>query len=395
MALPPLGSVMTHDAIIIGGGPGGASTAIGLARAGLRVALVERSEFPRRKVCGEFMSAASRPVLEALGVVEEWDAAAGPEIGRLALFTGERVVTAPMPVSAGRGRGLGRDVLDDLLVAQARRCGVEIMQPCRATGFERDAGGHHVTLATSQGTAALAAPILVAAHGSWERGPLFTQAPKMHAPSDLLGFKAHFHGGTLAADLMPLLSFPGGYGGMVRVDGGRLSLSCCIRRDTLEALRRPGDTAGAALQAHLVRSCRGIREALGGAVLDGPWLAAGPIRPALRPCYAEGIYRVGNLAGEAHPVIAEGISMAIQSGWLLSRVLSEIDVHDARARDAAGARYQAAWRRQFSTRIRAANAFANLAMRPDRFAALGRVIAAMPATLTLGARLSGKVKPLG
>jgi len=70
-------------------------------------------------------------------------------------------------------------------------------------------------------------------------------------------------------------------------------------------------------------------------------------------------------------------------------------VHDAQARDAAGARYQAAWRRQFSTRIRAANAFANLAMRPDRFAALGRVIAAMPATLTLGARLSGKVKPLG
>ncbi len=385
---------MTHDAIVIGAGPGGTSAAIGLARAGLRVALVERSEFPRRKVCGEFMSAASRPVLDALGVAAEWDAAAGPEIKRVALFMGERVVTAPMPVSGGHGRGLGRDVLDGLLVTQARRCGVEILQPSRATGMVREASGHRVTLVTPQGTVTLAAPVLVVAHGSWERGPLPTQAPKLQGPGDLLGFKAHFHDGALDADLMPLLSFPGGYGGMVQVDGGRLSLSCCVRRDVLMRLRQPGDTAGEALQAHLMRSCRGVREALGPATRDGPWLAAGPIRPALRPCYADGIYRVGNLAGEAHPVIAEGISMAIQSGWLLSRALTGLDPTDARARDAAGASYHAAWRRQFSTRIRAANAFANLAMRPDRFAGLGRVIAAVPATLTLGARLSGKVKPV-
>ena len=385
---------MTHDAIIIGGGPAGASTAIGLARAGRRVALIERAAFPRRKVCGEFISSASRPVLDALGVGESWDAAAGPEIRRLALFMGARVVTAPMPTSGGAGRGLGRDVLDGLLLDQARRCGVEVLQPCRATGFERHAAGHEVTIETSQGSTTLAAPILVAAHGSWDRGPLPTQAPKSHAPHDLLGFKAHFLESGLDPELMPLLSFPGGYGGMVRVDGGRVSISCCIRRDVLKGLRQRGETAGDALEAHLARSCRGVREALEGARREGPWLAAGPIRPALRPCYADGVFRVGNLAGEAHPVIAEGISMAIQSGWLLSRALDGCDPAMAEARDRAGARYQAAWRRQFSTRIRAANAFAHLAMRPARFAGLGGLIAAMPGTLTLGARLSGKVKPV-
>ena len=44
-----------YDAIIVGGGPSGATSAILLAKAGWRVAVVERAQFPRRKVCGEFI----------------------------------------------------------------------------------------------------------------------------------------------------------------------------------------------------------------------------------------------------------------------------------------------------------------------------------------------------
>ena len=80
---------------------------------------------------------------------------------------------------------------------------------------------------------------IVAAHGSWESGPMPTQdLRRPPRPSDLFGFKASFIGGALPPDLMPLLAFPGGYGGMVHTDGGRVSLSCCIRRDQLERCRR-------------------------------------------------------------------------------------------------------------------------------------------------------------
>ena len=384
----------THDAIVVGAGPAGCAAAIELARAGRSVALVEKAVFPRRKVCGEFLSATSIPVLERLGIAAAWRDLAGPEVRRVALFAGERVIEAPMPGEAGYGRALGRDVLDALMRDAAARLGVDVMQPGRAEAHGIVDGLHRLDVAMPDGPVSLAAPAMVAAHGSWERAAIPCPPPRSREPGDMLGFKAHFHGGTMGADLMPLLSFPGGYGGMVWADGGRLSLSCCVRRDRLEALRRSGEPAAAAVHRHLLASCRGIREAIGEAALDGPWLSAGPLRPGIRPRHAADVFRVGNVAGEAHPVIAEGISMAVQSGWLLGRELAGIDLADPTARAAAGARYARAWRRQFAGRIRAAGLFARLAMRPEAFESLGGVLAAAPALLTLGARLSGKAKPL-
>ena len=382
---------MTHDAIVIGAGPAGVTAALALARQGRSVALVEKTAFPRRKVCGEFISATSIPVLRASGVEEAFRDLAGPEVRRVALFAGERVAEAAMPARHGYGRALGRDVLDTLLVERAAAQGIECHQPARAVGVESHAEGHAVTVERTDGQAAhLRAPILVAAHGSWERGSLPTDLGKVNAPSDMLGFKAHFRSATLAPGTMPLLAFPGGYGGIVWTDDSRLSISCCIRRSVLAELRaRHGGSASEALEAHLRASCRGVRETLRNAVLQGPWLATGPIRPGIRPRFAADVFRAGNLAGEAHPVIAEGISMAMQSGALLAQALDGIDLRSAPGRADAGARYARAWHRTFASRIHAARAFAWLAMRP---ATLEMAVGAVPSLLTLGAQLSGKTR---
>ena len=70
--------------------------------------------------------------------------------------------------------------------------------------------------------------------------------------------------GALPPGLMPLLAFPGGYGGLVESDNGRTSLSCCIRRDALASVRtRHGGKAGEAVLAHILGPPRGVREALG------------------------------------------------------------------------------------------------------------------------------------
>jgi flavin-dependent dehydrogenase len=396
---------MTYDALVVGAGPAGSTAAQLLARAGWSVAVVEKSRFPRRKVCGEFISAASIALLNELGVDSEFLASAGPDVRRVGLFAGDAAPTAAMPPLSGAparwGRALGREHNDVLLRDAAVRAGATLWQPWKVVGLQRRVSGFVCTIAARNSTQELAARVVIAANGSWEHDPFPGNRITPHDASDLLAFKAHFTGSDLPRDLMPLLAFPGGYGGMVHSDQGRVSLSCCIRRDVLELCRKryARQHAGEAVVQHICEACLGVRDALWRARLDGVWLAAGPIRPGIGRRFADGVFFVGNRAGEAHPIVAEGISMAAQSAWLLARrLVARAD--DALSSDAPAshalaeiaAAYAADWRAQFAARIRAAALFAALAARPSAVALLAPVLTHFPGILSFGAQLSGKTR---
>jgi len=154
----------------------------------------------------------------------------------------------------------------------------------------------------------------------------------------------------------------------------------------------PGLSAAETVLAHVRKSCRGVREALATARLEGPWLSAGPIRPGIRPRFSGGIFCIGNAAGEAHPIIAEGISMAIQSAWLLCERLTarRSQALTRAALEEVGRDYAVAWHNCFAPRVRAAALFARLAMRPAAVTLLLPLLRLFPAMLTLGASWSGK-----
>jgi flavin-dependent dehydrogenase len=389
------------DAIVIGGGPGGSTAALLLAHAGWSIALIEKAQFPRRKVCGEYISATNVPLFRQLGIAGELLKMSGPAIRQIGLFAGERILTADMPrlrdSTEDWGRALGREHLDTLLLSRAADAGVSILQRSCATQLDRrpDCLVCKIVNKESGETKALSARVVIAAHGSWEPGRLPTQPVRVPAlPYDLLGFKAHFRSCSLPAGLLPLMVFPGGYAGMVHTDAGRVSFACCIRRDELDQCRRTAVAASAAdaVLAHIQRSCRGVRETLQSARLESTWLSAGPIRPGIRRPFADGVFSVGNAAGEAHPIIGEGISMAMQASWLLCERLIALRARNLseESLERIGRDYAVAWRRSFGPRIRAAALFANLAMRPAAVNTVLPVVAVFPAILTLAARFSGK-----
>ena len=384
------------DALIVGGGPAGSTTALLLARAGFSVALVEKKNFPRGKVCGEYISATSLPLMKELGIADFYLNQGGPEVKRVGLYAADTMLTSRMPPvenTFGKwGRALKRDQLDNLLLNEARNAGTKIWQPWCATKLKNH-GTHFTCSVTSTNVSEeISARIVIIAQGSWENGLIKNQSAA-HKNTDFLAFKAHFTHGEMDQDLMPLIAFPGGYGGLVHSDSECITLSCSIRRDALQYARAQNRrlSAGDAVLQHIISTCKGAHTVLGQAERVDPWFSAGPLRPGIRTGYQDGLFFVGNIAGEAHPIVAEGISMAMQSGWLLASTLTGMNDNNLAN---AGRHYCHQWRTHFANRIRAAALFTQCAIRPRAIAFLLPIFKRYPGLLTYGAKVSGKVRQI-
>jgi flavin-dependent dehydrogenase len=386
------------DALIIGAGPAGATTALLLAKAGWSVIIIEKKSFPRRKVCGEFISATSLPLLKLLGISDFYLSNSGPEVRRIGIYAGSYMLTSTMPTATNAkaqwGRALGREHLDLVLLKQAAALGAVVWQPASVERVTRCDDGFVSMVKKNHQVYTLKAKLVIMATGSWERG-LEPVTSRLHKGCDLLAFKAHFKQAALAIDLMPLLAFPGGYGGIVNTDHQRVTLSCCIQRNVLQKarLQQPGKAAGDVVLQHIMSHCLGVRKTLQSAVRDGAWLAAGPIQPGIRRHYDNGLFFVGNIAGEAHPIIAEGISMAMQSAWLLTNTLIKQQGNMANSNQLVqlGQVYSRAWHDCFAKRLHVAKLLSQLAMRPKVITLVLPLCARFPTIITYMAALSGKV----
>ncbi|HET9923163.1 MAG TPA: NAD(P)/FAD-dependent oxidoreductase [Methylomirabilota bacterium] len=134
------------DVAVIGGGPGGSSTATALARSGRRVLLLERDRFPRFHI-GESQLPWINGVLAVLGAhdavakagfVEKWGASFWEIDGRPAAyvdFTAAVETPAPQTFQVPRAR------FDELLLRHAERSGVVVREGHRAVDAAFDGGG--------------------------------------------------------------------------------------------------------------------------------------------------------------------------------------------------------------------------------------------------------------
>jgi 2-polyprenyl-6-methoxyphenol hydroxylase-like FAD-dependent oxidoreductase len=182
---------------------------------------------------------------------------------------------------------------------------------------------------------------------------------------------------------------------MVEADGGRVTLACCVRRDVLRQRRRtaPGAAVGVIIEQYLRDSCQAVRAALRHAQRESPWQSAGPLRPGFHEAPSSDLVRIGNAAVEAHPLIGEGICMALQSAAHLAHLLGA----PPRALDRGYIRevqraHVKICRADFSARVRVARIYAAIAMRPSLSAQAGLLLHSWPGLLTLAAQLAGKAR---
>ncbi|GIF02170.1 geranylgeranyl reductase family protein [Paractinoplanes rishiriensis] len=124
------------DVAVVGAGPAGSAAAIAACRAGARVLLLDRADFPRDKPCGDGIAAEAIGVLESLGVTGVTDGY--PPVGRLRLVgPGGSVVARPLPRPAYT---VPRRIFDERLVRAAVAAGADLRRHTVRTVHDDGAG---------------------------------------------------------------------------------------------------------------------------------------------------------------------------------------------------------------------------------------------------------------
>ena len=350
--------MVRFDVAVIGAGPAGSSAAGMLASRGLGVVVLEKEHFPRRKVCGEFLSAAALGELGRLdsGLREDLEARGEPvERGAVHASSG-REVDFRLPE---RGLGLSRETLDARLARWARERGANICFGARVRGLRRAGDGFRVRYSEGTDQREIAARAVVGAWGRWdaldrvwdrnvETGRRFLAWSRLYEPCEAL------------AGTVDLYLFPGGYCGLCRIESGAVQLAGILDESSRTRLRGPGWAEALAFARRSNAALDGVLENL---TPESDFRGAGPVYLAAKPPVKDGVLMVGDTAGVLDPFSGQGIALALASGRLAARTLASAFA-EAMPFDLVESTYAAAWRRRFAARFHWSALFRRIVQRP-------------------------------
>jgi flavin-dependent dehydrogenase len=293
--------VRRSAALIVGGGPAGASAAILLARAGLPHLLVERSRETGDALCGGFLSWRTLDSLRSLGIEPEM--LSPVPVTRVRLFAGDHMAETALPRPA---LAVSRHRLDSVLLAQAVRAGAAIERGVNVKAIQ---GG----VARLQDGADLAVDALFLASGKHDvRG--LSRPSEARGADPALGLRVRLSASPaldrLVGDAIELHLFDRGYVGVVLQEDG--SANCCmaVHRSRLTEAGSPERLLDA-----LARECPRLGERFvrrsGSEAIDA--VANVPYGWRVRGGEA-GLFRLGDQAGVIPSLAGEGMGIAIASG---------------------------------------------------------------------------------
>ena len=366
---------MQADAVVVGAGPAGSSTAHYLAMAGLRVLLLEKSAFPRDKVCGDGLTPRAVAELVRMGVdTSGWARNTG-----LRAVGGGQTIELPWPETASLpnfGLACPRAELDAALAAKAQKSGailrenVAVVGPIlhersgRVIGVEAksaereplafkapvvvDAGGVSARLATAVGREKAMNRPMGVAYRTYFRSP-------RSADSVMESHLELWNGKPGKSDLMP------GYGWIFPLAGGIVNVGLGSLSSTAKAT---GLDYRAMFKAWMANAPSewGFTEENQVGRLRG---AALPMAFNRKPHYADGLLLVGDAGGMVSPFNGEGIAYALQAGRLAADAVAQAHSRPTiTAKDRALAAYPAAMREELGGYYSLGRAFARLIERP-------------------------------
>jgi menaquinone-9 beta-reductase len=317
------------EVTVVGAGPAGSTAALVLARAGVRVRIIDRARFPREKLCGDTLNPGALSILERLGLralVEE-----------RALRISGMTVTGPggAQVSADYPRGLcaaaiSRRDLDAMLVKAAMAAGAAFEPGVHACGPTLGDDGRTVTGVRACGngqTLALSSRVVIGAEGRHARLAFalglsrFVSAPKRWA------FGAYYEGVGELGSRGEMHIRPDGYIGVAPLPGGIANV-CVVREQASFRLKpeatRTSDSAvasgfsrkGSAIVTNAIAADPLLRVRFVAARQVSPVTTLGPLGIESKAAGCPGLLLAGDAAGFVDPMTGDGLRFALRGGEL-------------------------------------------------------------------------------
>jgi flavin-dependent dehydrogenase len=384
---------MHCDVLVLGAGPAGSALANQLARGGFDVLLADKKAFPREKPCGEFLSPACTPYLEALGLQQPL-AALGPRLVRSmqlhgygALAHGHFRPVGTQAATAGIGFGVQRTRFDHLVLAAAERAGARWLPRHACVSLQRDANGRVIGAMLRDASGALRscrARWVVGADGvhSLVARTLGVQRPTPWL--DQFALVAHF-AGVQPQPAAEVHLFPGGFFAATTVDAGVFSVNLIVPRCTLRD--RGAADWDTFVAGHFDRAPAFARRLAGGQRLQ-PWRGIGPLAYTTRRQTFAGAALVGDACGYVDPLTGEGIYFALFGARALGCALTEA-LHDPSRATPALAAYADRRRREVGPRLWAAAALQRALRHPWLVRTFLQAAARWPSLADLVVTLTG------
>ncbi|HZG05518.1 MAG TPA: geranylgeranyl reductase family protein [Streptomyces sp.] len=356
MAESPSKTASEHsaDVIVVGAGPAGSTTAYHLARSGLDVLLLEKTAFPREKVCGDGLTPRAVKQLVAMGIDVSEEAGWLRNKGLRIVSGGLRLQLDWPELASFPDYGLvrKRDDFDQQLARQAEKAGARLYERCNVGAPVVDGRTGRITgvearLGEEKKPVTFHAPLVVAADGNSTR---LSVAMGLHRRDDRpmgVAVRTYFtsprHDDDYLESWLELWDRRGpqdrllpGYGwifgmgdGTSNVGLGVLNTSAAFKElDWREVLKA---------------WCASMPEEWG----YTPENMTGPIRGAAlpmafnrQPHYTRGLLLVGDAGGMVNPFNGEGIAYAMESGQIAADVIVQAQARQTPAqRELALRRY--------------------------------------------------------
>lgn len=326
------------DIIIIGGGLAGLVSAIHLSKAGLSVILIEKNEYPKHKVCGEYISNEVLPYLQQLGADPLTTGA--KKISRFLLST-TRGKTIEIKLPLG-GFGVSRFTLDYFLLQKALQNNCIVLQD---TVMDVHFTNDKFKATTKEGDE-ISAKIVIGAFGKRSNLDITLDRTFIKNRSPFVGVKTHMQG-NFPDDLVALHNFDGGYCGVSQVENGNLNVCYLANYKSFQQYKNIEAFNKAVLykNPHLKNIFENATP-----VFEQP-LTISQISFSDKTTVQDHILMCGDAAGMIHPLCGNGMAMAIHSAKIASELIVEYFEKKIRSRQELESLYNKQWNKEFKSRI--------------------------------------------